>query len=258
MALISNGICSVRAFVLPVGIGSDGRYVALSRWVLVQWRSSFEGLFYQVYVAKQFAGVTGTTTQRRLIVPITDCDIAAVPIEVFAVTADDADTDFSDELADDYPGLGRVQLQILRSQKLPAGAKMFIYPADLNGQIDYDHPLTDSPIALWPAWQSKAGFGLSRFGRSDFGWDGSASVGLGCGCFGLGEFGFGADSLVWQSPPLSAGIYRFALVLTDALGNTSEPILTEPVTFTPAAKSLSSLSINSYDKQNNQLILKIN
>jgi hypothetical protein len=245
MGLINNGIYSVRAFVLPAGVTGDGDIVACPRWAIVHWHSAFERLFYQVYVAKRFAGVTATTEQRNLIVPIPDCNIAAIPIEVFAVSSADADTDFSNELANDYPGVGRVQLMILRSQRLPAGAKLSIYSADLYGQIDYNHPLTDSPIALWPAWQNKSGFGLSRFGRSDFGWDGSASVGLGAGCFGLGEFGFDADSLIWQSSPLSAGQYRFATVIIDAKGNSSEPVLSEPITITPAAKSLLSLSIDS-------------
>ena len=257
MKLIGNGISSVRAYVLPAGIAGDGQAVASPRWAVVQWRSAFENLFYQVYVAGRFAGVTTSPAQRRLLVPVPDCHILPVALEVFAVEPENADMDLSADIAKSYSGAGRVRLKILRSQLLPAGGTLQIYSQLGNAPLSLERPLNDLPIPLWPFRQGKTGFGLCRFGRSDFGWDGSAAVGLGCGCFGLGEFGFDADAILWESEPLPAGLYRFALVVTDALGNPSEPLLTEPVAVTSAAEPPTKLEVASYNSLNNQLILKI-
>ncbi len=257
MGLSSIGIESVMVFELPCGIWAGGGYIASTRTALVKWRSSFNDRFYQVYVNGRYAGVTVDSQQRRMLVPLPVSLEAPVRIKVFAVEAGQADTDFSDE--QNWPaGLGgRVRIAVQRSQSLPVGATCQIYFDAGTGQIDYDAPLNDSPIRIWPAWQDKAGFGMSSFGKSDFGYDSSAAVGFGKGGFGCGDFGLDADSLQWISPSLAAGVYKFAVKVTDEAGNQSGPIETGPITVTPLPKPAEQISICSFDKQMNQLVLSI-
>jgi len=257
MSLISNGIDSVRAFALPAGIRADGRCVESPRSALVRWRSVLTDVYYQVYVNGRFAGTTLDTDQRQMVVPIPGSLITAVRIEVFAVKAQYADMDLSDELAGVSSDSGRVKISMLRSQDLPPGATIQIYSDNGTGEIDYDIPLNDSPVRLWPAWQDKAGFGMSLFGVSDFGYDSAAAVGFGKGSFGNGGFGLDADTIEWISPTLSAGVYKFAVVVTDSAGNKSSAGETGTITVTPAARPAEKLEISSYDKQTNELVLKI-
>jgi len=257
MSLVSNGINSVRAFALPCGIWGDGRELEAPRTALVRWRSVLSDVFYQVYVNGKFVGTTLDTEQRQMVVPLPSCLDYPVRIEVFAVEAQFADVDFSDELDNSPAGSGRVKISMLRSQDLPPGATLRIYFDNGTGQIDYENPLTDPPIELWPAWQDKAGFGMSRFGSSDFGYDSAAALGFGRGSFGNGRFGLDADAIEWVSPPLQAGVYKFAVVVTDAKGNDSSVSETESVTVTPAAEPAGGLEVDSFDKQANELVLKI-
>jgi len=257
MGPITIDIESVMVFELPCGIWASGRYIASARTALVKWRSSFSDKFYQVYVNGQYAGTTLDSQQRKMLVPIPVSLETPVRIEVFAVEAKRADTDFSDE--QNYPaGLGsRVRISVLRSQSLPIGGTCQIYFDAGTGQIDYDNPLNNSPIRIWPVWQDKAGFGMSRFGNSDFGYDSSAAVGFGKGSFGRGDFGLDADTFEWISPQLSAGVYKFAVKITDEVGNQSGGCESEPVTVTPLPKPAEQVTISSFDKQMNQLVLSI-
>jgi hypothetical protein len=180
-----------------------------------------------------------------------------VRIEVFAVKAQYADMDLCHVL-DDAPGdTGRVKISMLRSHDLPPGATVQIYSDNGTGEIDYDVPLNESPIRVWPVWQDKAGFGMSRFGAGDFGYDSAAAVGFGKGSFGNGQFGIDADTIDWISPVLNAGAYKFAVVVTDSRGNKGSAVETGPVTVTPAARPVRKLDVFSYDKQTHELILKI-
>lgn len=146
---------------------------------------------------------------------------------------------------------------MLRSQNLPISATAQIYFDNGTGEIDYDNPLNDSPIRVWPARQDKAGFGMSRFGASDFGYDSAAAVGFGKGSFGNGQFGLDADTFEWVSAPMQAGVYKFALKITDEAGNESSGSETIQVTVTPAARPAEQVSISSFDKQTNQLVLSV-
>ncbi len=256
MSLINNGINSVRAFALPCGIWADGRAAVAPRTALVKWRSVLSDVYYQVYVNGKYAGTTLDTQQRQMVMPLPICMDYPVRIEVFAVEAQDADIDFSDEL--DMPtGSGRVKISMLRSQDLPPGATVQIFFDNGTGQIDYENSLTDSPIEVWSAWQDKAGFGMSLFGQSDFGYDSAAAVGFGGGNFGNGRFGLDADTIEWISPLLDAGVYKFAVVVIDEKGNQSSVSETESVMVTPAAEPAGGLEVNSFDKQANELVLKI-
>ncbi len=257
MVLIDSGIGKIRVFELPCGVWADGRYVGSPRVALVKWRSYWADMFYQVYVNGQYAGVTVDSQQREMIVQIPMCLIAPVRIEVFAVEAEQADTDFSREIDSPIGQSGRVRVSVLRGQNLPIGATAQIYFDSGTGEIDYDSPLNDSPIKVWSVWQDKAGFGMSRFGASDFGYDWAAAVGFGKGSFGNGQFGLDADIFEWLSPPMQPGVYKFAVKITSKVGNESSGSETGEITVTPAARPAEQVSVSSFDKQTNQLVLSV-
>jgi len=257
MALISGGIERIRAFELPGGIWADGKSVAAPRLALVKWRSYWSDKFYQIYVNGQYAGVTVDSDQRQMVVQIPTSLKTPVRIEVFAVEANKADTDFSDEIDPSIGQSGRVRISLLRDQNLPISSTAQIYFDEGSGEINYDNPLNDSPIRVWPVWQDKAGFGMSKFGVSDFGLDCAAAVGFGKGSFGRGQFGLDAEAIEWVSRPMQAGVYKFAVKITDEGGNESSTNETSQVTVTPAAKPAEQVSISSFDKQTNQLVLSI-
>jgi len=257
MAFVSSGIDRVRAFELPSGVWADGRYIDAPRIALVRWRSSWSDKFYQVYVNGQYAGATVDSEQRQMIVQTRTSLEAPVRIELFAVEAEEADTDFSGEIDCSQGHSGRVRISLLRGQNLPMGGAAQIYFDNGTGQVDYGNALGYSPIRLWPAWQDKVGLGMSRFGVSDFGLDCAAAVGFGKGSFGNGQFGLDADTFEWVSEPMQAGVYKFGVKITDEAGNESKVSESEPVTVTPAARPAEQVSICSFDKQTNLLVLKI-
>ena len=257
MSLYNNGIDSVRAFDLPAGIQANGQSVKAPRVALVKWRSTWNDKLHHVYVNDRYAGTTLDSGQRQLIVQIPTSPECPVRIEVFAIEAEFADMDFSSELTRPPVDSGRVTITLLRSQNLPMGASADIYYDNGTGQIDYGKSLTVTPIRIWPAWQDKAGLGMSRFGLGDFGWDSAAAIGFGKGSFGYGQFGLDADTIVWTSPPLPSGTYKFGVKVRDPSGRQSAGSETRPVTVTPAAKPAEGLSVSSFDKQTNQLVLNI-
>ena len=257
MSLISNGIESIKAYGLPAGIHTDGRAPDAPRVAWVKWKSIWSDKFHQIYVNGRYAGTTLDSRQRQMIVPVPTSLESPIRIEAFANEAEHAGIDFSSELVQSPANSGRVRLTLLRSQTLPIGATADVYYDDSTGEIDYEHPLNNSPIQIWPTRQDKAGFGMSQFGLGDFGYDAAASVGFGKGRFGHGQFGLDADAIVWTSPVLPSGIYRFGIKVRDASGCPSLPSETGPITVTQAAKPADNLSISSFDKQTNQLVLEI-
>lgn len=257
MAITSEGINRVRAYQIPSGIWADGNYVATPRLALVKWHSSLNDMYYQVYVNCKYAGTTIDSTQREMLVHIPTSFESAVRIEVFAVTREEAYIDFNRNIEPAPASTDRVALTMLRSQNLPIGATANIYYDAGEGEIDYDKPTNTSPIQIWPSWLDKAGFGMSKFGRNDFGWDSAAAVGFGKGSFGNGHFGLDADTFEWISEPLPLGTYKFGVKVTDENGRESQASETEPIVVTPAARPAEKLSILSFDKQVNQLVLKI-
>jgi hypothetical protein len=257
MGPVRTSIESVRAFELPSGIRVDGSSVPEPGSALVKWRSSLHNLFYQVYVNGRFAGATIDSEQRQMVVPIPTSFESPVHIEVIGVEAEQANADFSNELEQSQADSGRVRVVLLRSQSLPIDATAQIYLDNGTGQIDYDNPLTDSPIRIWPAWQDKAGFAMSGFGLGDFGYDSAAAVGFGKGSFGCGQFGLDADTLEWISPSLQSGVYKFGVKIADQSGNQSSAVETESITVMPAARPADGLRIVSFDNDTNQLLLEI-
>jgi len=242
---------------LPIGIASDGSYIAQSGSALVKWHSSWDDKFYQVYVNGELAGVTVDDSQRQMVVYVPDVNNKAGRIEIFAVEPAQAHIDYSSQLDSSIAQNGRVKITLLRSQWLCADATVEFYFDNATGTIDYENPLTDEPVRIWPSWQDKAGFGMSCFGNSDFGYDFSAAVGFGLGSFGNDEFGVDADIFEWTSEPFAAGVYKFGVKVFDGVRNQSQVSEIEDITVIPAATPATELAINSYDKQTNQLVLSI-
>jgi hypothetical protein len=56
---------------------------------------------------------------------------------------------------------------------------------------------------------------------------------------------------------MQAGVYKFAVKITNEAGNESNGSETGQVTVTPAAKPAEQVSISSFDKQTNQLVLSV-
>ena len=257
MTLINSGINNVDSFELPCGIWADGAYVGSPRTALVKWRSAWNDKFYQVYVNGQFAGVTVDSQQRQMIVQIPTSFESPVRIEVFVVEPEHATKDLSGEVESLLGQSGRVRIHMLRAQCLPIGATAQIYFDNGTGEIDYDKMFNDTPIRIWPACQDKAGFGMSTFGAGDFGYDSAAAVGFGRGSFTHGQFGLDADTIEWTSPALCAGIYKFAVKVVDGTGNESSSSETGQVTVIPVPRPAEQISISSFDKQVNELVLAI-
>lgn len=258
MVLLSENISNVRAFAIPAGIFADGKVTENVSSVLVKWRSGWLDKLHQVYVNGRLASVTDDCEQRQITVPIPLSEQTAVRIEVFATEKENAHIDQSDNLNFPLAQQGRIQIDFAKTHNLPTGATVDYYHDNGSGNIDYDNPLNILPIPIWPRQQDNMGFGLSSFGKSDFGFDGSASVGFGKGNFGFGQFGFDACLMNWQSSQLTTGKYKFGTKVTDSFGNIdSASAETEQLTIIPPAKPAEKLSIYYFDKSINQLILKI-
>lgn len=257
MSLITDGIERVRAFELPAGIWPDGDCFGCPRVALVKWRSNWTDKLYQVYVNGQLAGTAVDPNQRQLVVPAPSSSLTAVRVEIFAVESRYAYIDFRDELRR-VTNTGRVRLRILRSQLLPLGSVIQIYSDSGTGSVDYDNPVNVEPIDVWPSLYDKAGFGMSSFAEGDFGFDSAAAAGFGVGDFGLGQFGLDADSFEWTSEPLSKGVYKFGVQVIDKDGNASDAVETESITVIPSARPATVLTVWSFDKQSNRLVLSVN
>jgi len=249
MTVISEGISRVRAFALPAGMSRDGQANQLAGAAIIKWHSTYSDMLHQVYVNGKFAGVTVEPAQRQIVVPIPLSQKTAVRIEVFAVEPRFADTDFSDVVDVRQTQAGRVKIGFPRTDNLP-----------LDGNVDYylnNEKLNKRRIKIHPKSADKGGFGLSCFGLSDFGYDGSAAIGFGKGDFGCGWFGFDSDMLSWQSRQLQTGKYKFGIKITDDCGNETQEIETEQLTVITPAEPAKSLEIKSFDEQSGKLILRI-
>ncbi|MBN2020055.1 MAG: hypothetical protein JW749_07515 [Sedimentisphaerales bacterium] len=255
MGRISNGIDKVQVFELPAGVWVDGGIVAGQRVCLVRWRSEWTDKIHQVYVNGKFAGATVDGRQRQMVVQTPNCFDIAVRIEVFAIEPEETDSDFGDTLVQGEGGSSRVKLSLLRSQRLPAGARFRVYYDGGTGQIDYVNPIGEK--AVWASRQDKAGLGLARFGEGDFGYEWSAGIGFGRGSFGAGDFGVDADVIEWISPALEAGAYMFAVKVIDEKGNESAASETNEVVVIPSARPAKETNLLSFDEETNELMLEI-
>jgi hypothetical protein len=255
MGLISEGISCVRVFELPAGVWEDGRVVAGPRVCLVKWRSAWIDKIHQVYVNGKYAGTTVDCEQRQIVVGVPNCFDRAARVEVFAVEASEADTDFGNTLSRSEGDIGRVKLSFLRSQLLPMGARYEVYFDNRTGVIDYENPIGGGQV--WACRQDKAGFGSARFGEGDLGYEWAAGIGFGRGSFGAGELGVDADVIEWVSPALEAGVYRFGVKVIDENGNESAASETEEITVIPAARPATGASVLSFDTEANEMVIGV-
>lgn len=258
MTLLSNGINNVRALAIPAGVSADGTVTENIGATLVKWQSTHLDKMHQVYVNGKFASAAVDCEQREMVVSIPSSAQTAVRIEVFATEAENAHLDQSGLLNSSEIQQGRLQIDFAKTHNLPIGATVDYYHDNGSGNVDYDNALNVLPIPLWPRWQDNAGFGLSSFGKSDFGFDSSASVGFGKGSFGFGEFGFDACLMSWRSEQLASAEYKFGVKITDSFGNVNiAPAEIGQLTVIPPERPATKLSISTFDKSTNQLVLNI-
>jgi len=124
-----------------------------------------------------------------------------------------------------------------------------------TGQVDYGQPIRS--MRIWPCLQDKAGWGLSRFGEGDFGYDWAGGIGFGRGSFGRGEFGVDADIVEFMSPALEAGTYRFGVKVVDRNGNKSGASETGTITVIRVVRPAQRLGVELFEKDTNQLVLEV-
>jgi hypothetical protein len=126
-----------------------------------------------------------------------------------------------------------------------------------SGAIDWDTPLIDQPIELFPDGIGYYGFGLTPFGQTPFGeGDASRLPGFGQSPFGKTPFGLGSVkiSATWQV--YTCGSYKFGFASYDKAGNKhsgSPEEITVVVHLAPPAPT--GLRRNSYNKDTNVLVL---
>lgn len=255
MGLVGTGVDRVSVFGLIAGVADDGATLGEPLSVLVRWRSEHEDKLHQVYVNGEPAGVTCECAQRMLVIGLLSSWSSALRIEVYAVDPGEAHIDFSNDV-DSAGQRGRVEIGWLRHMGLPTDGFGRVYSNNGNGEIDYSVSASGE-IENWRAWQDKGGWGLSRFGVSDFGFDGSAAVGFGCGVFGRGEFGFDADWIQWVSGELANGLYRFGVKVADVFGNESGGVESDEVAIVRAAGGVDEIAVESYDENANELVIDL-
>lgn len=256
MSVVEGGIDRVVAFGLAGGVGADGGFINTPLNVLVKWRSEHEDKLHQVYVNGKLAGVTRNCREYMLVAAIPSGDSVVTRIEVYAVEPSQSNIDFSEDI-ESFDQSGRVRIEWPRYLSLLFVGRARVYSDDGEGEIDYDTAVSTEPIQLWPAWQDKGGFGLSRFGQSDFGFDGSAAVGFGNGSFGYGEFGFDADLITWESCELETGPYQFGVKVMDRFGNCSGASETGDVLVIRSAQPAETFEVDSYDQEQGELLLSV-
>jgi hypothetical protein len=244
--------------LISSGISKDGSVVSDPSGFFVKWISSHDDKLCHVYINGKLSGATNDASECSIVLHINSSISMPCRIEIFAVEPADVFTDFSDQLPEVMLGR-RATVSFSRKASFPLGARVDFYSDSGTGQIDYQSRINTGLINLWPVWQDKCGFGLSKFGRSDFGYDGAAAVGFGRGCFGYGEFGFDADQIDWQSGELVSGKYKFAVKITDEFGNSDNgSVESEQVAIINPAESAKELAVREYDMQSRLFIFDVN
>lgn len=243
--IISEGINKVRAYVIAGGVNGAGEANQFAGAAVVKWQSIYNDKLHQVYVNGKFAGVTAGCAQREIIAALPMSQKTAVKIEVFAVNRQNANSDYSETIKTEVQS-ARIKIEFPKTNELPIDGIADIY--------FQDEKLNPEELEIRSV---QNGFGLNGFGRSDFGYEWSAAVGLGRGDFGIGGFGFDADNFIWKSRQLETGTYKFDVSISDGRGNRSEFAETETMAVILPAKPAERLAVQSFDKQNGKLILKV-
>jgi hypothetical protein len=257
MSLISDGIEQVRIYKVTAGIAVDGSSVNEPCDMFVVWNSRHFDKPHQVYINGELVGVTQDGAERSLCVPHRSCYGGSMRVDVFAVEPESSTTSHSDQI-NKTASYGCIELSWVRQMQFPFASTADIYSNNGQGQVDLTTVINRDVLMLWPSWMDKLGLGLCQFGLSDFGYDGSAAVGFGNGCFGGGEFGFDVDLVKWQSEELENGKYKFTVQVSDEFNKSDgEQITSEEMIVIRKAIVPEELSVSSYDIDDGKLILKV-
>ena len=153
MSLISEGIDQVRAFAIPAGIGNDGTSPNSAGAALIRWKSSHSDKLYQIYVNGKLAQSTIDTCQREVLLRVPFCIDIATRIEVYATEQANANNDQSYLLPPASIRQGRMQIEFPINDNLPDKGQVNYYFDNGSGVIDYETPLNERSVSLWPKWQ---------------------------------------------------------------------------------------------------------
>lgn len=224
MACSTEGITRVRIRPLTPGLAPAGA-------MEVTWDSTQAGRWHQAYVNGRLAGVTARPEDRRLCVSAPAgaggaCE--ALLVEVVAVDAADRGTDFSAGLAGFAASGGRrVRLTWQAGPHLGADLDAFDVFADgRSGTVDYARPLNECPIPAAPG------------GVGPWGW--------GTGGYGAGGYGIGAAVYEWTTDELAGGMWRLAVVASDAAGNRLSSVAEIEAAMTPLPRPPTEFRLASY------------
>jgi len=238
VAYSTEGITRVRAEPLVLDVDGSGPRTAPGA-VEVTWESTHEGDWHQVYVGGVLAAVTASPEDRHAIVsaPVAQGGAKPVLVEVLAVDAADRAIDFSGELSASRGALGsRVHLTWQAGPYLdPELASFDIFADARTGTVDYARPLNELPIAARPGT--------------------AAPWGYGCGGYGMGGYGFAAAAYEWTSDPLEPGVWRFAVVASDAAGNRLATAAEATVTVASLPRPPAGFQVVRYDPATRQATL---
>lgn len=249
MNISSDGIGNVRVSAFD-GVGAEVH----GRLAVVRWSAAEVDRSYQVYVNGRLGGFTQYRGQRQMVVHLPREKVAS-EISVFGVDPAGAGIDFGDQLVGNVRR-GRVVISFVRSQRLGLGSVLRVYGDLGSGQIDWSRALNGRGQKIWCLWQDKVGFGLNRFGESDFGYDWAGGAGFGRGGFGAGDFGVDGEIFVWVSEPLEADRYKFAAVVEDGFGRCSQAQTTD-VFVDRGAEPVRSARAVGYDVQSGVVCIEI-
>ena len=239
MSYSTEGVTQVRVRPLALGM-ADGRPLVSTGAVEVQWESSQEGRWHQVYVDGRLAGVTALPQDRRLVfaVPVGRKGASNLVLaEVVAVDGADRWTDFGVEI-EGFSGLGaRARLSWQAGEYLDPNLESFeIFGDDRSGTVQYEAALNESPIPAWPG--------------------GLAPWGFGCGGFGLGGYGRSAATFEWTTEVLGSGCWRFAVVAVDGAGNRLATAAEVEAHIATVPRPTTGLRVAAYDPQTQAVTLE--
>lgn len=199
MPFSTTDVTAVRALPVVLAADRDGRWQTDPGFIEIVFQSTAVGKHHQAYVDGRLAGITLSTDDRSMIVPLAEHAVSV--IELLAVDPADRLTDFSASLAGYADAQGsRVQLSWFGGRYLDDHLDHFDVYAGPAGDIDYTSPLNAEPLPPTPGGGPSLG-------------------GFGCGPFGRGGFGRSAQLFTFTTPKLAPGPWSFEVVAVDDSGN---------------------------------------
>ncbi len=145
----------------------------------------------------------------------------------------------------------RVRVKVQRTRAFNGDASFEVFGDLGTGTIDYDHPLSPRPIALWPEASPRSGHVR----------DGHLTLRHLDGACGDGHVDAGhvasdhlqpALDVIYDTPAYVFGRFQHAVVMRDAAGNTSSPTVAA-ITINSAPTVPQCLARNSYNAVTDQI-----